>query len=974
MREYPTPATTEQISDARPLVDTEPRHENESREALQLLAKMNIIILGIPGAGKTTLSEMLREQNSDINYISLGEISRNLPQDSPERIELDRLFALGSPVGVPEFFCKLVEPYIDAAIDNQQGFILDGIPKKAEEVEPLQRLLQKKGISADLIISCEVSSMTAYDRVGDRTARKGDEDTMEIFANRTARYLQDIDVFKEELGTKGATPVLIINTEQSNPEHAATHVIEYAQNILNKEVPIENDKDMKALVFEAVGRKDIKALIELLGPQFDDTLPSFPHVALYENGIDETQKIELIADALAIKEPVLAETPLFLKRLAGNYIKTTIMSIEHLATSLLEEIENRFNDEATSEDVQEIVTQQLDLKKLIEALQSELVGNKNFHEHIEGEIQNNHAELAHITDILKKRGEVLGADLGTLDAAAFMRLQPQLWGQLTSNKIITAPDYNYRRSSNGVPGAHHSLLPFTQNARSLSATSMGEYVPFIEAVSSTEYEYVSTFGFIHLIGKNETGEAYGVEYPIMMHDQRLLALNNQTVDEILSSVDSFYGNHDLWHNMLPVYSDHFILHHAHAPLSYGGRMPAYTSFGQKMRRDKEEYEISVAMAHALTQQERFAEDADLRDQQAALLISALEKVPLLEAELSTTCSDSEIANIKDYLAFMIARKAYNVFPADDNIFEKIDERMDKIDGLSTVTVSASEIATLLWRQGLLDKSLIKREVGNEQSDDAVATLLAENQAFAAKSLHYIDVTQLGRESGSEHIAEVLESWGAIETAKNNSTIELTKIAKARWLAINAPQREQLKGHMEKVHGKNGIVFGDELLADPRDLVIKQYEALKVDARDYSYREYARIQNQMLSNQAYSLLFEEGQETMRVERQLLATMKDLSDPALHLSTKKVIEDLDAMIDNLVSSDYSRHPNIQQNIQDYAAMLEHQQLPGAQQLAVSLRTLANEYHTLYQNEVAYQKAIGKTYAEAEAKLLEEQMAIS
>ncbi|MBI3889397.1 nucleoside monophosphate kinase, partial [Candidatus Saccharibacteria bacterium] len=657
---------------------------DESREALKLLSKMHIIILGIPGAGKTTLCEALETQNDDINYISLGEISRNLPPESQERQELNRLFELGSPLGIPEFFCGLVEPYIDEAIDQDRGFILDGIPKKSEEILPLQQMLASKGIEIDLVVSCEISPLVAYDRVGNRSSRDGDEDTMEIFANRTAKYLQDIDTFKKQLGSDNNVPIIAINTAESSVEHATTRLIEYAQNIIKNNKQEVGERERSIQLYEAVKNNDIRTIISLIGSQFDDELPSFPHATLYENNLDEIQKHEIVADVLALKDPDLLLTPLFLKRLSKNYVNTTLMSIEHLATSLVEEVKNRYGDDFSSENVQEIMAQQLNLKRLIESLQNELVGQKNFSHHIEEEVNRNSTELEHITDIFRKHAQDLGIDIRGYDAAYFMKLQPQLWGQLTSNRVISAPDFNYRRTSNGVPGSHHSLLPFTKNNRSLSATSMGEYVPFIEAVSSTEYEYTSTFGFIHLIGKDESGEAYGVEYPIMMHDQRLLSLNSEIINEVLSTVDSFYSNHDLWHNMIPVYSDHFILHHAHAPLSYGGRMPAYVDFGKKMRQDKEEYEISVAMAHARTQQERYSADPSYRDQQTNLLRTALQRIPQLKTELADTCSQDEIQNITDYLTFMTVRRAYNVLPSTDPIFEEIDTILDSIEGLSKV--------------------------------------------------------------------------------------------------------------------------------------------------------------------------------------------------------------------------------------------------------------------------------------------------
>ena len=68
---------------------------------------------------------------------------------------------------------------------------------------------------------------------------------------------------------------------------------------------------------------------------------------------------------------------------------------------------------------------------------------------------------------------------------------------------------------------------------------MGNYLPFVEAVSAGEGEFSSTFGFIHPIGMNKKGKLLGVEYPIMMHDQRLLDLKSPTIVDFLRTVDAF---------------------------------------------------------------------------------------------------------------------------------------------------------------------------------------------------------------------------------------------------------------------------------------------------------------------------------------------------------------------------------------------------------------------------------------------------
>jgi adenylate kinase len=950
--------------------------ENQSKEALEVLAGMSIVVLGIPGAGKTSLAEALQSKNEDITYISLGEISRQLPEGSPERQELDRLFEIGSPVGSAEFFCDLVAAHIDQACEEGKGFILDGIPKKSEETAALLAMLDSKGINLDMVVSCETSPLVAHDRIVDRAERPGDPDTLEIFTNRTARYLTDLDQFKSDLTADRRVPLLVINTEEVGIDEAATRTIDYVQHLINQR-DIETDKERaETLLFEAAKQGDKQAIIKLISLEFDDELPHLSHEMLYGENLSPEQKQALVEEAFAEREPELQDTPLFLHRLAENYLGTTFSSLEHLSDSLIEEAANRFGLDYTSDNLQEILAQQRGLKQIIELLQEEVVGDKDLSTLFEEEMQINGSELAHLEEFFKERAAEFGLDPEAISVRDLMNLQPRLWGQLTSNQILFSPDYNYRRASNGVPGSHHSLLPFTKNRRALTATSMGNYVPFVEAVSASEYKYGSTFGFVHFMGMDKAGQAYGAEYPIMMHDQALLDLDNSVLNELLSNVESFYSNHDLWHNLLPVYADHFILHHPDAPLSYGGRLPGYMGFGRQLREEKEEYEIGVAMSHARTQQERFAADPAVREKQEALILGSLDKIPSLRWELEEQCNTEEIEDIIDYLSAMTAKKAVNVFSPGDPIFSQVEAKLDRI-GLPSLTVDAKQVASLLWKQGLIHKSNLRQlEDILALEDDDILRRIAEDGDFAKEVCSYVDLAQSDKESGAEHIVAALEGW---ETANilsgETGSVELSGMEKVRWLAMVSPQREQLKGHMEKVHGKPGYTFGGETVPDARDLVLMQYKSVMADSEHYAYREYARWQNQNVSYRVYSLLFDDSQDMHSGERDTLNYIRHgVNDGALRSSTKTLVAQLDKVMHGLVSRKYDAGEDDLVSIESYAQMLEHSLIPDTDSLASSIRIIVKDYRELRNFENLYQERLGKTYDEAEAALLDEQMRIA
>jgi adenylate kinase family enzyme len=949
-------------------------------EALQRLASMNVVLLGIPGAGKTTLVGELQAANPDITYISVGQISRDLPPDSDERRELDRLFEVGAPVGETSFFLGLIEPHVDAAkADGRGGFILDGIPKKGEEVGPLISWLSEKGTPIDLVVSCELPALTAHDRLTERPARQGDRDTMQVFTNRVSTYLGSLSLFKEQLSHGHEIPLIVLDTESLAPAQAMQELLRQVAALPSSDPAagerfLENEV-LKNRLLEYVRTGNKRELTALYGDHFDDYLPDFDHAALADPELAREEALRMVANALAEADPSLRDLPLFLRRFAANYLDTTFMSFGHLSESLLEETVARFGEHYTADQLFEVFEQQRSLKKLMEEMQEDVIGGRDLFEVLEQELHVNGPELAHIQKVLVGRAEELGIDPSAANVRMLMGLQAALWGQFTSNQILLAPDLNYRRTVNGQPGAHHSLLPFTKNPRSFVANSMGNYVPFIEAVSASEFNgYSSTFGFVHFMGMGRDGEAYGAEYPILMHDQRLLALDSDGINQTLRLVEGLYGNHDLWHNLLPVYAGHFILHHPYAPISYGGRLPSYVDFGRRLRTYTEEYEIGVAMAHARTQQERFAEDPDLREQQAGYIFRALDTIQGLRTELQSKCGADEIESIVDYLACRAATRAFNVFPPSDSIHEEIDRRMNAL-GLPGLQISASEVATLLWKQRLisLEAAAPLLESRSLTHDEAVEAIGSDPGLAREVLASAIDLAREDRETGAEHIGNALNDWRAVEALTATGIMTLTGTQKARWLAIMGPQREQLRGHMEKVHGKSSYKLGNEEIAEPRDLALLQYESIAKDKDHYSYRLQARAESQRLGYLMYSLVFDDGQDLVRTERNTFSLFRQGElDSGVQDGTLAAVEALDLLMHRLVTADYSDADPQLRALDTYAAQLLN--IYPESTLASRIGEITMRYRNLEQAELNYQAEIGTTYIGAAKRLEEEQMTIS
>ncbi len=131
---------------------------------------MNLILLGPPGSGKGTQAKMLVEKY-DIPQISSGDILRAaVKEGSPMGLKAKEYMDKGKLVP-DDVVIGIIEERLKKD-DCKKGFILDGFPRTLAQAEALKRLLAKKEIKLDAVISIDVDEEEVIRRLtGRRTCK-----------------------------------------------------------------------------------------------------------------------------------------------------------------------------------------------------------------------------------------------------------------------------------------------------------------------------------------------------------------------------------------------------------------------------------------------------------------------------------------------------------------------------------------------------------------------------------------------------------------------------------------------------------------------------------------------------------------------------------------------------------------------------------------------------------------------------------
>lgn len=187
------------------------------KEGLSIFSGKNVILLGPPGAGKTTLMDEVIKMTPSANYISLGEISRSVDPTSQLGARITMLHATRQPWPA-DLVVDMVMPHV---LNCPRGFVLDGVPRKTDEALALLEALSYNGIPVDLILHLDATEGICLSRVQERLiAQDSSNARPEKMDHYLARYRLQQESMDGVLGTlQGAGPNYhFIDTTNLSPE------------------------------------------------------------------------------------------------------------------------------------------------------------------------------------------------------------------------------------------------------------------------------------------------------------------------------------------------------------------------------------------------------------------------------------------------------------------------------------------------------------------------------------------------------------------------------------------------------------------------------------------------------------------------------------------------------------------------------------------------------------------------------------
>lgn len=161
-----------------------------------------LLIMGPQGSGKGTQAARLAERYG-VPAISTGDIFRANIKGGTELGVLAQSYTAKGELVPDSVTNDMVRDRL-AQPDAAEGFILDGYPRNAAQVEALDATLADAGVSLDAVIDLVADREELLTRLRHRAEVEGrEDDTDEVIARRLDIYEEQTAPLTSEYGSRG---------------------------------------------------------------------------------------------------------------------------------------------------------------------------------------------------------------------------------------------------------------------------------------------------------------------------------------------------------------------------------------------------------------------------------------------------------------------------------------------------------------------------------------------------------------------------------------------------------------------------------------------------------------------------------------------------------------------------------------------------------------------------------------------------
>ena len=177
---------------------------------------MNLLIMGLPGAGKGTQAAKIVEKFK-VAHISTGDMFRAAMANQTEMGVLAKSYIDKGELVPDEVTNGIVKERLSQEDIKETGFLLDGYPRTIDQAHALDAILRDLGIDLDGVINIEVDPSCLLERLSGRIIHRQTGETFHKVFNPPANYNEEDYYQREDDKPETVKRRLDVNIAQGEP-------------------------------------------------------------------------------------------------------------------------------------------------------------------------------------------------------------------------------------------------------------------------------------------------------------------------------------------------------------------------------------------------------------------------------------------------------------------------------------------------------------------------------------------------------------------------------------------------------------------------------------------------------------------------------------------------------------------------------------------------------------------------------------